>query len=107
MIGYYLSNNNEMCYSTFSPPFCELNGPQAIFQKKTGPQALKNKQTEYTVAQSGGGGDKEGNLENLFLPAQWPSVLYSAKSTERKMKYKRASYSILFYSNHKDWLLSL
>ena len=26
MIGYYLSNNNEMCYNNFSPQNRELNG---------------------------------------------------------------------------------
>ena len=83
-----------MCYSNFSSPFCELNGPQAIFKKKRG---LKLSRTnKHNTQWLKVGENKEGNLENLFLPAQWPSVLYSAKSTERKVKYKRASYSILF-----------
>jgi hypothetical protein len=51
----------------------------------------------------------EGNLENLFLQAQWPSILYSTKSIEIKVKQENeATYSILFYSPRiKDWLLSL
>jgi hypothetical protein len=50
------------------------------------------------------GENKEGNLENFFLRAQWPSVLYSAKSTE---KWNINEPVTPFYSNHKDWLLSL
>lgn len=48
------------------------------------------------------GENKEGNLENLFLHAQWPSILYSTKSTEIKVKQENeTSYSIIFYSRHK------
>jgi hypothetical protein len=56
------------------------------------------------------GENKEGNLENLFLQAQWPSILYSTKSTEIKVKHENeASYSILsiLFPAIKDWLLSL
>jgi hypothetical protein len=61
------------------------------------------------LAESGGEENKEGNLENLFLQAQWPSILYSTKSTEIKVKQENEAslfHSILFPAI-KDWLLSL